>query len=241
MKTSTKPQSLSQSIQRAAAKSNDRLITPANIRASTPAAAARALARLASSGKLVRAARGIYYAPAQTALGQTTPPQLAVLKRRFQGRYRPVKSTAANLLGLSTQIPAKPEIVLYATAMPTPAPNAKIRLRRGSQPLPLTELEGAFLELLRERAAYAEASPDHIISALLNMLKAEPQGFSTTSVCTAVLSEPPRVRALLGALLQEAGLHGKFQQMLKSSLNPLSLFPFGIFSRLSTAKSWQSK
>lgn len=234
-----RPRATNTSISRAT--TGRRLITAADIDAPSPAAASRALSRLASAGKLVRAAKGIYYAPIQTALGPTPPPKAELLQAKFQGRYRPIKSTAANLLGLSTQIAARPEIVLYATAIPSPVPEARIRLRRGSQLHPLTESEGAFLEVLRDRATHAQTNPRQTLERLIDLLRSEPNGFRTTNVCRAALAEPPRVRAILGAMLQEAGLHPRFQSKLRSSLNPLSQFHFGVFANLSTATQWQAK
>lgn len=54
-------------------------------------------------------------------------------------------------------------------------------------------------------------------------------------------SEPPRVRALLGAIGQEIGQPKNKLVALKNSLNQLSRFDFGILTALSYAQEWQAK
>lgn len=54
-------------------------------------------------------------------------------------------------------------------------------------------------------------------------------------------TEPPRVRALLGALGEQLGGHPKVVSQLLDSLNPLSRFDFGLFTGLPNAKAWQAK
>ena len=47
--------------------------------------------------------------------------------------------------------------------------------------------------------------------------------------------EPPRVRAMLGALGEDLGKDRKLLEALKSSLNPLSRFDFGILAAIESA------
>ncbi len=54
-------------------------------------------------------------------------------------------------------------------------------------------------------------------------------------------SEPPRVRALLGALAEELGREPAARSRLRASLNPLSRFDFGQFASLTHAREWQTK
>jgi hypothetical protein len=57
----------------------------------------------------------------------------------------------------------------------------------------------------------------------------------------AALSEPPRVRAMLGAIGQELHVSPKTLQQLRDSLNPLSRFDFGGLGALRHAREWQAK
>lgn len=76
-------------------------------------AADQALSRLARSGAIKRLARGLYYTPKRNPrLGIDVPPDLdeiaAALGRQTGSRIVPSGAVAANQLGLSTQVPAKP-------------------------------------------------------------------------------------------------------------------------------------
>ena len=55
------------------------------------------------------------------------------------------------------------------------------------------------------------------------------------------MSEPPRVRAILGALGEMMKRDRKTLERLRRSLNPLSKFDFGIFTSMPNAKAWQAK
>jgi hypothetical protein len=54
-------------------------------------------------------------------------------------------------------------------------------------------------------------------------------------------SEPPRVRAMLGAIGQQLGHPESRLSALRASLNPLSRFDFGNLSVLEHAQAWQAK
>jgi hypothetical protein len=76
-------------------------------------AADQALSRLARSGAIKRLARGLYSTPKRNPrLGIDVPPDLdeiaAALGRQTGSRIVPSGAVAANQLGLSTQVPAKP-------------------------------------------------------------------------------------------------------------------------------------
>jgi hypothetical protein len=58
----------------------------------------------------------------------------------------------------------------------------------------------------------------------------------------AALTEPPRVRAMLGALGQRAEVPVEaLVQLLRASLNPISRFDFGTLAALELAPDWQAK
>jgi hypothetical protein len=73
----------------------------------------QALSRLARSGTVQRLARGLYYYPTiNKRLGIAIPPEVDAIAdavgRQTRSRIAPSGATAANHLGLSTQVPAKP-------------------------------------------------------------------------------------------------------------------------------------
>jgi hypothetical protein len=77
------------------------------------AAVDQALSRLARAATVRRLGRGLYYYPKMNRrLGIAIPPDVdeiaAALARQTGSRVAPSGATAANRLGLSTQVPAKP-------------------------------------------------------------------------------------------------------------------------------------
>ena len=230
------------------------LLRPSDIAGATPTAAAKALARLAAKGVLTREAKGLYYAPRATLLGPSRPSELAVLQAAMARRARPTGVTAANLLGVSTQVPARAEYALYASAKPRGSAAAKVRLRKSTagnraQPEGLCTLHVALLEFLRDRGVTGELDPDATLERLRQLLRNEngEESAGTTmptalrSLVSAALDEPPRVRAMLGALLQWAGASHSLYSPLRSSLNPLTRFHFGLFRALPNAREWQAR
>lgn len=80
----------------------------------------KALSRLVNDGKLTRVGRGVYVYPKQSKLlGELSPrPQdvAEALAKRGGERLQPSGAQAANLLGLSDQVPAK---IVYLTDGPS--------------------------------------------------------------------------------------------------------------------------
>ena len=56
-----------------------------------------------------------------------------------------------------------------------------------------------------------------------------------------VHAEPPRVRALLGAIGEETGKALQTLKRLRATLNPLSRFDFRMLTGLRYARNWQAK
>ena len=54
-------------------------------------------------------------------------------------------------------------------------------------------------------------------------------------------SEPPRVRAIIGAIGEQLGKNRVALHRLHGSLNPFSRFDFGLLSGLRHARTWQAK
>jgi hypothetical protein len=89
------------------------------------AAIDKALSRLMAKGTLRRLARGVYcYPKTHPLLGELTPPTESIVKAlagRDQTRLQPTGAYAANMLGLSEQVPAR---IVYLTD----GPSRKVRI-----------------------------------------------------------------------------------------------------------------
>ncbi len=221
--------------------SADSLFAARDFKGHGHSSASRQLAQLANQGVLIRAARGLYYLPKDTLLGKSRPTQLAVFERIWAGKYRPTLTSAAYILGLTTQIPARPQFVLYASRLPSNFGDIQITLRSGKRPRPLPKLEGALIEFLRDRGACAEADPQETCIRLQEVIKEYMSGKALSLLCEVALTEPAKVRAILGALLEWSETDRILWERLRSSLNPRSRFDFGHFSQMENCQRWQIK
>ncbi len=93
-------------------------------------AVGQGLARLVKQGQLRRVRQGIYDLPrAHPLLGQTVPDPIAVIRALMDGsgaQWQASGAYAANLLGLSDQVPAK--IVILTDGPPRRVPLGKLTL-----------------------------------------------------------------------------------------------------------------
>jgi Family of unknown function (DUF6088) len=203
-----------------------------------PSAVAMALSRLAKEGVLQRVGKGVYYRPTQTSFGSSVPAASSVASQTLRAPLHPAGLSAANALGLSTQNPGRPEFATPAPAPPTALRGSVVRTGRPAQRGSLSPEDGAILETLRDRARYSDLSPPQTVRRLLKLL-ADERRF--TALIDVAMAEPPRVRAMLGAIGQELDMPTRTLDRLKGTLNPLSRFDFGNLRSLRYAKDWQAK
>lgn len=202
-------------------------------------AVAHALSRLAADGELRREQKGLYYRPKSTALGPSVPSFSGAVAASVRTPMHPTGLMAASALGLTTQNPGRPEYATTASSVPTLLVGAAaVRTGRPATRGALSPEDGALMELLRERARSSDMPPDETVQRLITFVRA-PKDFARLSA--AGLAEPPRVRAMLGALGQQAGAAPKSLEPLRMSLNPLSRFDFGMLRALEHAKEWQAR
>lgn len=145
------------------------------------------------------------------------------------------------MLGFSTQNSAQIEIATNSLSLPRLliGKDAIIHTRRPDAWKNLAERDAAILDFLRNRGKFSEFSPKETASKLLRYFRDDPEQFE--KIFHAALSEPPRVRAILGAIGQELGLDNDLLSSLRETLNPLSKFDFGHLFTLKYAKKWQAK
>lgn len=200
--------------------------------------AAHALSRLAAEGELQRIRKGLYFRPKPTVLGPSVPSATAALAQTFPAPLHPSGLTAASALGLTTQNPARAEYATPAAAGPGALAGATVHTRRPHTRYGLSDQDGALLELLRDQARASDLDVNTTIARLVARL-ADPTDFAR--LAEAALAEPPRVRALLGALGEQAGQPEDRLQPLRDSLNPLTRFEFGPLRALANARGWQAR
>jgi hypothetical protein len=204
-------------------------------------AVAQALSRLAKSGVIERLSKGVYYRARPTALGRSRP-NPASLQKLVSPRQKvyPAGLAAANLLGFTTQ--SGPQLELATSGLSLPRKlvgnEAVIHTRRPEAWAGLTEMDAALLDFLRRGGQLTELSPEETTRKVLVLL-AESGRFER--LLKVARTEPPRVRAILGAIGEELGLAERGLRQLRATLNPISRFAFGALHVLPNARIWQAK
>ncbi len=201
-------------------------------------AVTKTLSRLTRNGVLQRVGKGIYYHPRTTVLGMSRPTQDAILARRLTRPLLPAGLTAANLLGFSTQIPGRREYATTASAVAFGNDTLHVTTRRPETWTHLTAEDAALLDFIRGRARNSELSEEDTKARLLTLLGAPGRFGRLVAVAP---SEPPRVRAMLGAIGQEMEIDADLVWQLRHGLNPRSRFEFGPLRILKHAREWQAK
>lgn len=204
-------------------------------------AVAQALSRLAREGVVERIGKGLYYCSRQTVFGASRPnvSKLRELPLRHNRAF-PAGLAAANLLGFTTQNPARVELATNGLSLPRLLVGEEtiIHTRRPEAWRSLSETDAALLDFLRHRGNTSELSPKRTVTKLLDLMAEEGRFQRLTKVA---VTEPPRVRAMLGAIGQQLGQPSHCLTALRKGLNPLSRFDFGIVRALKHASEWQAK
>lgn len=206
-----------------------------------PQAVAQALSRLTRQKALQRLGKGLYYRARQTAFGPSLPSEAALraLPIWKKGAF-PSGTGAANLLGFTTQQPARLELATDGLSLPRMifGKEAVIHTRRPATWGTLSEGDAALLDFLRNRGEASELGSEDTVRKLLVHFR-EPGRFET--LLKVAPFEPPRVRAMLGAIGEELGKPEKLLARLRDNLNPFTRFDFGALSALAHADKWQAK
>ena len=204
-------------------------------------AVAQALSRLTRQGRLERLSKGVYYSSRNTAFGKSRPNPAAIQKlaSRRQTVF-PSGIAAANLLGFTTQTAKKNEVATSALSLPRKlvGSDTMIHTRRPEAWARLSERDAALLDFLRRAGRTSELSPEETTRRTI-MLLSEKGRFERLLRIAA--SEPPRVRAMIGAIGQQLGKNRRALRRLRNTLNPFSRFDFGLLAGLRHARDWQAR
>ena len=131
----------------------------------TRAAVDQALSRLTGRGRLIRASRGVYVRPRSGRFGESAPPVNLLLRGLAKQRGEtivPSGASAANTLGLTTQVPIR---VIYLTS------GRDLEINLGGQAVTLRHAPGWQLSMADRPAgqavrALAWLGPRHADTAL---------------------------------------------------------------------------
>ena len=204
-------------------------------------AVAQTHSRMTREGAIERLSKGVYYRTRETAFGKSRPNPSHIQK--LASRRKPIFPAgiaAANLLGFSTQTARRPEVSTSALSLPRKLVGKEtvIHTRRPEVWAKLSEKDAAFLDFLRRGGKTGELSQADTIGRTMTLLA---EGGRFERLLRVADTEPPRVRAMLGALGTHLGKSGAALKRLRASLNPFSKFDFGALAGLPHAFSWQAK
>ena len=167
-------------------------------------AVARTLSRLFNDGELVRVRRGLYWRGMKTPLGMSYPSATAILEAVYgkASGFGPAYLDAANLLGLTTQVGARPMF-----AVPYEVDGLAMRLvsrprRTGRALNRLTAHEVALLEVLGDWERVVDMPATDAIARLASLVG---RSIRVDAVVAAASTESARVRERLRLVLQTAG------------------------------------
>jgi hypothetical protein len=204
-------------------------------------AVAQSLSRLTREGTLERLSKGVYYSARPTAFGKSLPSPTAIQK--LTPRHKtvfPSGIAAANLLGFTTQTGRRSEVATSALSLPRKLIGSEtvVHTRRPEAWARLSETDAALLDFLRRGGKSSELSPPETIARTVALLSESGRFERFLKVADF---EPPRVRAILGAIGEQIGKTTAVTQRLRASLNPFSKFDFGLLAGLPGARHWQAK
>ncbi|MGJ5818120.1 DUF6088 family protein [Paludibaculum fermentans] len=237
----TPSQSYTASIRQRIEKGGERVWRLEDFRDLPFAAAPQALSRLTRAGALERLSKGIYYKTRPTVFGHRRPNPAAIQK--LAAKHKPIFPSglaAANLLGFSTQTGRQNEVSTSAGSLPRKlvGQDTVIHARRPAAWNKLSPEDAALLEFLRCGGKTSEVLPEKTVQKTLALLSEKRRFERLLAVAD---TEPPRVRAMLGAIGEQLGKTPSDLQCLHDSLNPFSKYDFGLLAGLQHAKKWQSK
>lgn len=204
-------------------------------------AVAQALSRLAKAGLIERLSKGVYYRARQTAFGKSRPNPAAIQKLAAKRKKLfPSGTAAAGLLGFTTQTAGRGEVATSASSLPRKLVGQEtiVHARRPEAWSKLSEPDAALLDFLRRAGRASELAPAETIQRMLTLIN---DGGRYQRLLAVAMTEPPRVRAILGALGEQLGRPTRELDRLRTSLNPSSRFDFGVFTDLPSARAWQAK
>ncbi len=208
-------------------------------------AATKTIERLIKKGLIKRISTGVFYKPKQSIFGELKPDEEKIITPYlFNNEKRIAYITGLllyNKMGLTTQIPKEISIASSKKRIYISKGNIKANAVRSY--VEVTDKNYKFLELLdaiKDFKKIPDLDKKSGITILTNKIL-ELNKKLKKELIEIALEYPPRVRAFLGALLENIDKNINTKS-LDESLNPLSEYKLGITKEiLPTAEKWNIK
>lgn len=206
-------------------------------------AGAKALGRLAVKGTIKRVRKGYYYKPKVSLFGAQKPREDVLLELYLFDKNKQTAYVTGtrlyNRLGLTTQVSSSIRVASLDKQIKGKVGNtvikpAKSYVRVTSDNIRYLEL----LDVIKDFNVIPDLSKEEgliYLEKIINNLERE----EIKKLISYGSCYPPKVRALLGALLEANTDTANFIKELKESINPTSRYQYGISNALlPTAGSW---
>ncbi|MFM8453472.1 MAG: DUF6088 family protein [Gammaproteobacteria bacterium] len=204
--------------------------------------AAKALERLQAKGIIKKLSKGVFYKPEQTVFGELQPDYSEQLRPYlFENGKRIAYETGYSLynrMGLTTQMAFRIKIA---------SRSKRISINRGSLKADAVKSYAEVTDTNYEVLGFLDAIkdikqiPDCSVSQAVKILSGKINKLSEKQISDLVkyaLLYPTRVRALVGAMLENLNIQANTEK-LKQSLNPLTKVKLGLKeTELPTIKNW---
>ena len=194
--------------------------------------AAKALERLQKQGIIKKVSKGVFYKPEQTVFGELKPDYSELLRSYlFENGKRIAYETGTSLynrMGLTTQLAFRIKIA---------SRGKRININRGTLKADAvksyTEVTDSNYETLGILDAFKDMKriPDCSETQAVSRLSAIVKKLNDKQIASLIkyaLLYPPRVRALVGAILENNGSKLRGLENLKASINPLTTIKLGL-------------
>jgi len=208
-------------------------------------AASKSIERLIKKGIIKRISMGIFYKPKQTVFGELKPDEEKIITSYlFKNGKRIAYITGLllyNKMGITTQIPK--EINIASNKKRIYISKGNIKASAVKSYVEVTDENYKFLELLDALKDFKKIPDLDKKSAITILTKKilELNNKQKKELIKIALEYPPRVRAFLGALLENIDNNINIKS-LDDSLNPLSEYKLGITKKiLPTIEKWNIK
>ncbi len=216
-----------------------------NIDAKEYTTTAKVLERLRKKGVIKKVSKGTFYKPEQSIFGELLPDNQEILKPYlFKNGKRIAYITGMSLynyMNLTTQVPRIIQIAsfnkrIYVSNGAVKAKPVKSYVGISDKNYMLLQL----LDALKDFKSILDIDKQSAINILISKVKnLKPNEIK--NIIEYALKYPPRVRAFLGAILEQIKIF-KSIEILKQSLNPLTSYSYNISNKeLPTAKNWNIK
>ncbi len=204
--------------------------------------AAKSLERLQKEGVIKKLSKGVFYKPEQTVFGELQPDYSEQLRPYlFENGKRIAYETGYSLynrMGLTTQMAFRIKIA---------SRSKRISINRGSLKADAVKSYAEVTEANYELLGFLDAIkdikriPDCSVSQAVKIISGKIKKLSEKQILDLVkyaLLYPTRVRALVGAMLENLNIQANTEK-LKQSLNPLTKVKLGLKeTELPTIKNW---